>query len=210
LIQKQTICLKGFDLSKSFYGGSSLFTDLSFVANGGEALGISGENGSGKSTLLCIMAGLLGSNAGKVEFKIENNIIKKSKFQVYYGFSAPYLGLYEEFNIEEHAQIYADLKDFSFDKNYFDSLLEDSSLSSSRKKLLRHYSSGMKQRAKLIFSVLSRPKILFLDEPSSNLDDGGKLFAERLIEKQISDLGIVVIASNERDELKLCNKTIKI
>jgi len=210
LIQIDEICLKGVGLSKSFYRGSPLFTDLSFSANGGDALGISGVNGSGKSTLLCIMAGLLGSSAGKIEFEIENNIIKKSELQSHYGFSAPYLGLYEEFNIEEHAQIYADLKDFSLDKNYLDSLLEDSSLSSSRKKLIGNYSSGMKQRAKLIFSVLSRPKILFLDEPTSNLDDSGKSFVEKLIEKQISESGIVVIASNERAELKLCNKTIKI
>ncbi len=210
MIQNETICLKGFGLSKSFYGGRSLFRDLSFSISGGSILGISGANGSGKSTLMGIMAGFLSPSAGGVEFWVNEKKISKDKLNNYYGFSAPYLGLYEEFNIEEHAKIYSSLGDFHFDEKYFNKLLKDSAISSSRKKLLRHYSSGMKQRAKLILSVLSMPKILFMDEPSTNLDEAGKLFAIKLAQDQSQRGGIVVMASNDEGEIQLCDEIINI
>jgi heme exporter protein A len=67
----------------------------------------------------------------------------------------------------------------------------------------------MKQRIKFIFALLHDPDIIFMDEPTSNLDNIGKNKVYELIEAE-SKTKIIIVASNEDSDLELCSKTIHI
>ena len=77
------------------------------------------------------------------------------------------------------------------------------------RKKVEELSSGMKQRLKLILSIMSQSSVILLDEPGSNLDDDGKQWFEELLKPRIKD-HIVIIASNEESDLRLAQHLIKI
>ena len=76
--------------------------------------------------------------------------------------------------------------------------------------LVRGFSSGMKQRLKFIFALLHEPQsLIILDEPTSNLDNPGKDIVYKIIMEE-SKKNLVVIASNEDSDLRLCNEVIEL
>jgi heme exporter protein A len=72
---------------------------------------------------------------------------------------------------------------------------------------VKAYSSGMKQRLKFIFALMHSPQFIFLDEPTSNLDDEGKQTVYGLIKSE-SGKSIVVVASNEKYDLANCDEVL--
>ena len=88
-------------------------------------------------------------------------------------------------------------------------LLELTGLADRRNDEVKTYSSGMKQKLKLAFALLNEPELLMLDEPRSNLDRSGIETMERIAERQ-KEKGILIIATNDEDDLKLCSKRINI
>jgi ABC-type multidrug transport system ATPase subunit len=65
----------------------------------------------------------------------------------------------------------------------------------------------MKQRLKFIFALMHSPNFIFLDEPTSNLDDEGKQTVYKLIKSE-SEKAIVIVASNETNDLECCTEVI--
>ncbi|HEX2988310.1 MAG TPA: transcriptional regulator, partial [Chloroflexota bacterium] len=65
------------------------------------------------------------------------------------------------------------------------------------------------QRLKYAFALLHRPAVLFLDEPTANLDDAGIAFARQVIARQRAD-GILVIATNDREELEYGDRVLRL
>ena len=88
-------------------------------------------------------------------------------------------------------------------------LLNEFKIYDRREDYLKGYSSGMLQRMKFIFALLHSPKILFLDEPTSNLDAIGKDKVYEIIEQEGKDK-LVIIASNEDSDLELCSEVLEI
>ena len=82
-------------------------------------------------------------------------------------------------------------------------------LNENANKLCRNYSSGMKQRLKLVQALLHQPPLLLLDEPGSNLDSKGMKIVEDVISEQ-RQLGMTVIASNEKREVEYADRVINL
>ena len=76
-------------------------------------------------------------------------------------------------------------------------------------KSLGTFSSGMKQRVKLVTGFFTRSSVLFLDEPLSNLDDKGILLYQELVSKFTANR-LIIVASNRTDEYEFCTNGIKI
>ena len=87
--------------------------------------------------------------------------------------------------------------------------MEQVGLTEKTHKLCRNYSSGMKQRLKLAQALLHNPPLLLLDEPGCNLDSKGMKVVEGVISKQ-RQLGMTVIASNEKREVDYGNRVINL
>lgn len=190
-----------------YFGRRLIFSNMNFrfVDNG--IYGISGPNGSGKSTLVRIIAGIISANKGKIKHSINSKEINQENIHNYIGFVSPYLVLYEEFTAEENLQMFAKIRGVGYKKERVDSLFEKFLLLKRKDDFVKTYSSGMKQRLKFIFALMHSPKLIILDEPTSNLDDEGKNSVYEIIRDEGKE-NIVLIASNERNDLELCSETI--
>ena len=198
--------LQAHSLQKSF-GRRLVFSGITFNLNKPGVLGISGPNGSGKSTLIKILAGINSPTKGQVIHSDNGKEIISEKIHNYIGFVSPYLVLYNEFSAWENLNYFASIRNISFDKSKVESLLDQFLLLNRKDDLVKAYSSGMKQRLKFIFALMHSPAFIFLDEPTSNLDDEGKQTVYNLIKSE-SEKAIVVVASNERNDLANCNEVL--
>lgn len=198
--------IQAIDLNKSF-GRRLIFNDLQFTFDKAGVYGISGPNGSGKSTLVKIIAGIIGASKGKIVHKLNDKEIVEEHLHNHIGFASPYLVLYEEFTTYENLKLFSDIRGVSFNKERVDYLLNKFLLFKRKDDLLKTYSSGMKQRVKFIFALMHSPQLLILDEPTSNLDDEGKISVYDLVREE-GKQNIVLIASNEKHDLELCGETV--
>jgi heme exporter protein A len=198
------------NLSKRISPSELLFKDMHFNAIAGDIVAITGPNGSGKSTLLKILAGVLKPTSGKISIIINNQNIDINNFHRYFGFVSPYLNLYEEFNPIEHLRVMCKMRDIKFTNDMGMNLLHQFNLQEHYLKQIKAFSSGMKQRMKMILAILNDPFVLFLDEPFSNLDEEGISNFEQIIQDFHNKGNLIFIASNDNQETSIANKRINI
>ena len=191
------------------FGRRLVFKDISFEMESGNVYGISGRNGSGKSTLAKIIAGIISPSGGKIIHQLSEKKIEPEQLHNYLGFVSPYLFLYDEFTADENLYHFAKIRNIKSDVQRMQNLYELFNLSDRKNDLLKGYSSGMKQRMKFIFALQHSPRIIILDEPTSNLDNAGKEAVYKLVREETKE-NLVVIASNEEGDLALCNKIIDV
>jgi heme exporter protein A len=203
-----TYSLCATHLSKQFTG-ILLFKDLSFELAPGEVLAVTGWNGSGKSTLLRIIAGLMKPSAGRVDMFFQDEIISKEMRRRFVGMVAPAISLYDELTAIENMAFFCRVRGLPYDRGSCLRLLERVDLGSQVDRTCGTYSSGMKQRLKLIQAILHKPPLLLLDEPGSNLDSLGMTIVERIITEQ-RRFGMTIIASNETREVHHADRTINL
>ena len=167
-----------------------------------------GQNGSGKSTLLKILSKYSLPTKGKIQFiDRENNYVPDDQSFSKVSLSAPYIELIEEYTLTELLQFLISLNYLPKEMNL--AIFEDYiQLSPDRDKYIKNYSSGMRQKIKLGTALLSNTPLLFLDEPTTNLD----LFAKRWFSEKIHSLQnkTIFIASNEPNEIDLCHEAVDI
>ena len=192
-----------------YFGRRLIFDGINFSFTSRNIYGVSGPNGSGKSTLVKIIADLISPTRGRVDHKFGQKIIEPENLHNYLGFVSPYLFLYDEFTAEENLRYSSNIRGIKFNQERSDFLLSELNLFERRNDLVRGYSSGMKQRLKFIFALIHEPKLIILDEPTSNLDNPGKEIVYRIISEE-SKKNLVVIASNEDSDLRLCNEVIEL
>lgn len=180
--------------------------DASFQA--GERWAILGPNGSGKSTLLKVLSGHLTPSKGSISFENQGVAIKEESVYKKISYAAPYIELIEEFTLEEALRFHAKLRPLlpGFTPA---SLYELLSLPRSRQKEIRFFSSGMKQRLKLVLAVCSDTPVLLLDEPATNLDVQGVEWYKNLISTYAAER-LVVIASNDPHDAEFCGMHLNI
>lgn len=193
------------------FNNAPLFAATSAQLHSGQIVAITGNNGSGKTTLLKMLAGVLMPTKGSIAYTIDQLIIKHEDVQPHIGYAAPYLELYAELTAVEHLQFVAELKGKRLGADEAIAILASLGLDEGVAQSERHvkqYSSGMQQRVKLALAFALAPRFIFLDEPSSNLDQAGinKLFEH--IHKAASENAIVIIATNDPKETELATQLL--
>lgn len=196
------------NVTKTF-GRRLIFKDIDREFTSGNVYGFSGRNGSGKSTLIKIAAGVISPTKGKIIHLNNEQEIIPEKLHNFIGFVSPYLVLYDEFTAEENLYHLAKIRGMEYNLERSEFLLNEFELYQRRNDYLKGYSSGMKQRMKFIFALLHNPKLLFLDEPTSNLDTVGKDKVYEIIENE-GKSKLVIVASNEESDLNLCSEILDI
>ena len=181
--------------------------DLQFSA--GSSYAVSGPNGSGKSTLLKMLSGYLSPSKGKIRYFFREKPLPVSELYRHLSLAAPYIELIEEFSLLEalhfHRRFKALLPGMSTEQ-----FLEMVDLpASAQKKIIRHYSSGMKQRFKIALALCSDTPFVILDEPTTNLDRKGVQWYRDLIMKMMQDR-LLIIASNVEEDFDFCQQRIDI
>ncbi|MDR7129290.1 ABC-type multidrug transport system ATPase subunit [Algoriphagus sp. 4150] len=183
-----------------------IFKNLTLELSQGNSLAITGSNGSGKSTLLKCLCGAIPITSGKIDYLQDGKSISETDWFSILTISAPYMEVPEEFSLEE-------LLDFHFKfKKPLDGIsskeiIEQLYLTQHSSKPVGQFSSGMKQRLKLGLALFSDVPLVFLDEPTSNLDRKGIEWYQELITLYGKNR-ILVICSNEPREYGFCEQKI--
>ena len=196
------------DLAKRF-GPRKVFSKISFNLQTGDSLAVVGPNGSGKTTLLMILLGAHQPTSGSVAFSENDSDISDDRRRMETSLVAPYLNLYDNLTGEENLTFFATVSGSHVTGREINDLLTRVGLEGRGDDLLRAYSSGMKQRLKYAVALLQNPAFLFLDEPTSNLDEAGKQIVFDIIE-QSRKSRIIVIATNEPEEQKLAGAICRV
>ena len=196
-------------LTKHF-GKHNVLSDLNF-SSGSAVIGIAGKNGSGKSTLLRCLSGLLKANHGEITWKINEKKLTKSELRRCSGYAAPYIELYEELTVNENLNFIQKLRsDENNSRPYLEDTLQEANADHLSDQFYGDLSTGQRQRIKLVSALIHKPKILFLDEPGSNLDSEGRDLIEKIVTKYRKPNYMVVLASNIDQELQLCDQIIEL
>jgi len=159
------------NVSKIFPGAKKqTLNNISFKIREGEIYGLLGPNGAGKTTLISIIAGLLAKDTGAItvfNYNIDKEPQKiKQILNVVPGFSHVNSSL----SVDEFLKVYAHLYNVKDWQKERESVLKRVELKDKRSTQLNELSSGYKQRALLAKALLSKPKLLLMDEPTVGLD----------------------------------------
>lgn len=168
-----------------------------------------GANGSGKSTLLQILAGSTGLSEGEIHWRLHQKKIAQEDVYSSISIAAPYLELIEEFSLREHLAFHFSVKP-AIDGLSLAELLELSGLKSKADLRISYFSSGMKQRVKLLLAILSDTPLLLLDEPLSNLDRNAAAWYQSLIDQYGRSRTIVVCSNSVEEEYRFCKHLFQI
>lgn len=185
-----------------------IFRGIDYTFNIGESYAILGNNGSGKSTLLAVLNGSLGPSKGTINYSVEGKDLDVEQLFQYLSLAAPYLELIEEFSLDEMIDFHFKFKSYKPGINKA-SVIELLNLPGSSGKLIRYFSSGMKQRLKLALAFCADTPILMLDEPTSNLDAQGVEWYLNLVQQFAKDR-LTIICSNQEHEYGFCKHRLNI
>jgi ribosome-dependent ATPase len=156
-------------------------SDISLEANGGEIIGFIGADGAGKSSLMLSIAGVI-KFSGEINFKNKtyHNPKEADKFKSNIGFMPQGIGLvlYDQLTVSEHLDFFSDIRNLKKDDKflaYKKRLLHMSGLENFTDREAGKLSGGMMQKLSLICTLLHRPKLLILDEPTTGVDPLSRL-----------------------------------
>ena len=187
-------------------GGKEILKDISFDIYEGEIVGLVGKNGAGKSTLLKIMTGLYSMDSGDIYYYDYNLNIEFEKAMSIVGTLIETPDLYKNISGSKNLEIFK-----SMFKNISDESVEEIVKIVEMEKYLgrkfKTYSLGMKERLGIAQSLLNKPKILILDEPTNGLDPTGvkKIFD---ILKNMKDTTIIISSHMLSEIENICDKVI--
>ena len=215
----QPIVLKVQNLKKEF-GKKVVLDNISLDIVRNEILGIIGMSGSGKTTLLNAMVGFLKPEEGDVSFQstlltnanssVMESVRRNPKLtKKIFGFAPQAPSFYMQLTAEENLDHFGSLHGLSKDvlqKNR-DHLIDLVELQNSRKVIAQNLSGGMQKRLGIACSLIHRPHILILDEPTADLDPILREEMWDLIQKINKKGTTIILASHFIDELEtLCNR----
>ena len=184
------------------FGTRRVFQPVDATLAAGQVGAITGSNGAGKSTLLRIVAGLLQPLRGEARILIDGQPLDALNRRAHIGYVAPDLTLYRELTGAENLHFFARLRGISLTRDDLIERLTEVGLRGRGRDFVGAYSSGMRQRLKYAFALLTRPPILLLDEPTANLDEAGAAIVMDLIARQRTRPGggLTLLATNEPNE----------
>lgn len=183
---------------------------VSFSLERGQSYTFTGPNGSGKSTLLQLIMGAIPLTEGSITYlDAQGKVLDPDSWYKYLVLASPYLEVIEEFTLPELIAFHKQFKPLKHDISSQD-FIDFVRLSGVQTKLIRHYSSGMKQRVRLGLALLSDVPIVMLDEPTSNLDkDGINWYLDQVNNQNFQDQ-MLLIASNQSYEYEFCKNIISV
>ncbi len=185
--------------------------NISFKLEKNSTLGLLGPNGCGKTTSIGMMLGLITPTSGKIYI---NDIILEPKNRIelltLMNFASPYIELPKKLTVKQNLEVYARLYGVKKIYERLSELVEDLNLQKFLNKKTGELSSGQKNRVSLAKSLINKPKLLFLDEPTASLDPDVGDFVREYIEryKKNNELTILLASHNMKEVERLCNKVV--
>src|SRR5664279_6185737 len=192
-------------VTKSF-GATLALDDITFSVNESEIFGFIGPDGAGKTTLFRIITTLLVPDKGNMKVLGMDSTTDYKELRKNIGYMPGRFSLYQDLSVEENLNFYATVFGTTVEENY--ELISDiySHIEPFKKRLTGNLSGGMKQKLALSCALIHKPRVLFLDEPTTGVDPvSRKEFWEMLKRLQQQDIAILV-STPYMDEASLCDR----
>ena len=202
--------LKVKNLIKKFKSTFAV-NNISFEIKKNDTLGLLGPNGCGKTTSIGMMLGLITPTSGEIFIdEIKLNSQNRIKLLSLMNFASPYIELPKKLTVKQNLEIYARLYGVSNKEERIEELVEDLNLNKFLNKNTGELSSGQKNRVSLAKSLINKPKLLFLDEPTASLDPDVGDFVREYLEKykKNNELTMLLASHNMKEVERLCNNIV--
>ena len=185
--------------------------NISFNIEKNKTLGLLGPNGCGKTTSIGMMLGLITPTSGQI-FINEISLEPKNRIALLslMNFASPYIELPKKLTVKQNLEIFARLYGVKRISDRIAEMTDDLNLKDLLNKKTGELSSGQKNRVSLAKSLINKPKLLFLDEPTASLDPDVGDFVREYLEKykKNNELTMLLASHNMKEVERLCDKIV--
>ena len=166
--------------------------------------GLVGPDGAGKTTTIRILCGLIHADGGSFDVLGKDGITGMQGIRKEIGYLSQRFSLYGDLSVDENIEFFADINNITGYKERRNELLEFTRLMPFRDRLAEKLSGGMKQKLALTCSLIHRPKLLFLDEPTTGVDPVSRRDFWKILSGLLRQQITIVMTTPYLDEAERC------
>ncbi|MFH0762430.1 MAG: ABC transporter ATP-binding protein [Candidatus Omnitrophota bacterium] len=199
------------NLEKKF-GEFTAVNKINFEVEKGEIFGFLGPNGAGKSTTIRMLCGIISPTSGSGTVGGYDIIKEQHSIKEHIGYMSQKFSLYNDLSVEENINFYSGIYKIppQEKKERFEAVIRTAGLEGMESRLTATLAGGWKQRLALGCALLHKPRIIFLDEPTSGVDPITRANFWDTI-KQLASGGVTIfITTHYMDEAENCNRMVLI
>lgn len=188
------------------YGTTAAVVDLSITVGAGEMFGLIGPDGAGKTTTIRMMCGLLAADSGAIRVLGLDPVRDHRRLTDSIGYLSQRFSLYADLSADENIAFFAEIHG---QRNYArerDRLLDLTGLASFRHRLAGQLSGGMKQKLALACTLVHKPRLIVLDEPTTGVDPISRREFWKLLGEFLSHGMTIVMSTPYLDEAERCSR----
>ena len=196
---------------KKKFNDSFAVNGINFEIDKDRTLGLLGPNGCGKTTSIGMILGLIKPTSGEIIIDNKNlDTYKRDEILARINFASPYIELPKKLTVRQNLEVYSRLYGIKNRKERIDEISEDLNISDFFERKTGELSSGQKNRVSLAKSLINKPEILLLDEPTASLDPDIGDFVRSYIQNYRSKNKVtILLASHNMGEVeRLCDSII--
>lgn len=184
------------------FGQKKVVQDISFNVKKGEIFGLLGPNGAGKTTLLKMMTTLLRPDEGQITLNGFNTLSQSRQARQQFSVTNQTAAIDQDLSARDNLRLFGRLNGLSSQASRIraDELLTAFDLTQSANQALATFSGGMRRRLDLAVSLVGRPKILFLDEPTTGLDPRTRIQMWQAIQALVAQGSTVFLTTQYLEE----------
>ena len=192
------------------YGTTLAVDDISFSVRAGQTVGLLGGNGAGKSTTIAMLLAILVPTSGRIDILGHDMARDRYRALARMNFSSPYIALPGRLSVRENLTVYGHLYNVRNTGQRIAELSEELSLGDFLDRPAGELSAGQKTRVALAKSLINRPELLLLDEPTASLDpDTGDMVRSWLERYRATSGCSMLLASHNMAEVeRLCDHVL--
>jgi ABC-2 type transport system ATP-binding protein len=188
------------------YNSVKAVKGVSLEIESGEMFGLIGPDEAGKTTIIRTLCGLINPTKGKISL-METDVQQNRKgVQKNIGYLSQIFSLYGDLTVEENIEFFAKIHNILDYKEREEELLTFTNLIKFKKRLANNLSGGMKQKLALACSLIHKPKILFLDEPTTGVDPVSRRDFWKILAELKKDGITIVLTTPYLDEAERCSR----
>jgi ABC-2 type transport system ATP-binding protein len=192
-------------LTKRFNGITAV-DDLHLTVERGEMFGIVGPDGAGKTTTFRMLTGVLTPTSGAATI-LGFDLIKQSRaINREIGYLSQRFSLYGDLTVDENIEFFAEINEVYDYGGRREELLDFTRLAPFRKRLADQLSGGMKQKLALACTLIHKPKIIFLDEPTTGVDPVSRRDFWKILSSLLEENITIVMSTPYLDEAERCTR----
>ena len=193
------------DLTRLF-GEVRAVEKITFDVAQGEMFGLVGPDGSGKTTMIRLLCGILTPSSGRASVLGHDIVTEPEAVKREIGYLSQRFSLYGDLSIDENIEFFAEINGVYDFKARREELLAFTRLTPFRTRLAERLSGGMKQKLALACTLIHKPRVIFLDEPTTGVDPVSRRDFWKILQSLIGEGITIVMSTPYLDEAERCSR----